>query len=138
MRSELETFPPCKRNFRNLKTARKDIEFDIDVVDGFIIKKIILYYGFCSSRYIFLHFYETYTRKLVNNFLPFLLSQIELKRQGVVIDQLNLSVMKSTTILTSKYTRPERLNTSDGKFMKDLVVRNMRCFFKAFMILQWF
>jgi hypothetical protein len=87
---ELKSFKPNDRTSGNLKTQNNDIEFDIKWVIVLCISSMLtvrrLSKLLAGTR---VHNLMTDRIKLVDSFLPYLLSQVEVKKRGQILNEVD-------------------------------------------------
>ena len=139
---EQQSFPPSNKTINNLNKSSRDIEFLIDIGDGFMHP----HNADCYVEYEVVssdpnHPYEHQSNiKLIDNFFPFLFSEIEIKKHGQVIERIEnpgitatslISCMTSTSdaveLQKSGFTTKENLGNGRGEILYPLKLLSGFC-----------
>lgn len=106
---EYQTFPPTRRTFNNLNEPGKDVEFEIWAGDSYIHPhRADLYIKFDVVGQEQGGTYDANANiKLVDNFVPHLFSQIEIRKHGTIIDRIDYPGIASTVVSTLTFSKSE-------------------------------
>ena len=115
---ELQSFPPNRRTFANLNEANREIEYDVDVGDGFVHPhRADLYLQFdVVKKESGDAFPAAANLILVDNFVPHLFSQVEVRKHNTVIDRIDYPGITSTAVGTSKLSKTDAAYYQAGGF----------------------
>ena len=98
----MQTFPPNQRTINNLNTSNSVIEFLIDVGDSFIHPHNADCYNVLTGTFkaAVNETIKTENVKLIDNFFPYLFSQIEVQKHGYTIDKIDFPGITSAALLS--------------------------------------
>lgn len=118
---ERQSFPRNRRTFNNFNEPNKDSEFDLQAGDSFIHPHHVdRYIKFeVIGKYEDEPFTGNSNMKLIDNFVPYLLSQVEVRKHGTVIDRIDYLGIPSATIATLKFSKPEMEYFKAGGLITD-------------------
>lgn len=107
-RAEYKNFYPLSK--LNLNEPNKKTEFNIDFGDGFCTSKFQYYISGTLKKSNGTAYDDKANVKLIDNFVPFLFSKIEVKKHGKLIEEIEYLGQLSTIKGTITYSKSEAIS----------------------------
>lgn len=116
-RAEYKNFYPLSK--LHLNDSNKKTEFNIDFGDGFCSSKFQFYISGKLTKTDGTDYADNANIKLVDNFVPFLFSNIEVKKHNKLVDEIEYPGQLSTIKGTMTYSKSDPINNSfESSFKK--------------------
>lgn len=123
---EFQSFPPNDRTKGNINLYNQNIDFDINIGDGFCYP----HHAHCYMQFEVVHKddgsnFTTYPSniKLVENFFPHMFSDITIRKHGTIIERIDHPGIVSTTMVRSYYSSDDTKELSMCFFTGEKIQR---------------